>query len=216
MKLDLRRPRLIHLPRKLSVELADLHARAGERAVTLREVIYLLRGRAYLLLIVLLALPFLQPVPLPGLSTPIGFAIVLIALRLALGQRPWLPMKIQRAQLPAGFFGTVLTFTSRLLRFLESVLKPRWGLLTDTPLLNQLHAIVILVSASILLLPLPIPLSNILPAWAIFLVACGMLERDGVFLVAGYFAFALGVAYFIFLGDVAQDAVQALWAWFKR
>jgi len=215
MKIDLRRPRLIHLPRKLSVELAELHARAGERAVTLREVIYTLRGRAYLLLVVLLALPFLQPVPLPGLSTPVGFAIVLIALRLSLGQRPWLPMKIQRTKLPAGFFGTVVKFTARLLRFLESVLKPRWPLLTDTPLLNQLHAIVILVSAAILLLPLPIPMSNLLPAWAIFLVACGMLERDGVFLVAGYFAFALGVAYFIFLGDMAHDAVLAAWAWLK-
>jgi len=216
MRIDLRRPRVIHRPRKLSEELAELHARAGERAVTLREVIYRLRGRAYLLLVVLLALPFLQPVPLPGLSTPVGFAIVLIALRLALGQRPWLPMKIQRAKLPPGFFGKVLRFTARLLRFLESVLKPRWAILTDTPLLNQLHAVVILISAAILLLPLPIPLSNLLPAWAIFLVACGLLERDGVFLVAGYAAFALGVTYFIFLGDVAQEAVVALWAWIRR
>jgi len=205
MRIDLRRPRVIHRPRKLSEELAELHARAGERAVTLREVIYRLRGRAYL-----------QPVPLPGLSTPVGFAIVLIALRLALGQRPWLPMKIQRAKLPPGFFGKVLRFTARLLRFLESVLKPRWAILTDTPLLNQLHAVVILISAAILLLPLPIPLSNLLPAWAIFLVACGLLERDGVFLVAGYAAFALGVTYFIFLGDVAQEAVVALWAWIRR
>lgn len=195
------------------MELAELHARAGERAVTLREVIYTLRGRAYLLLIILLTLPFIQPIPLPGLSTPVGFAIVLISLRLALGQRPWLPMRIQRAQLPAGFFGKVMTVTERMLRYLESILKPRWAILTDTPLLNQLHAIVILVSALILLLPLPIPLSNLLPAWAIFLVACGLLERDGFFLVSGYFAFALGVAYFIFLGEVAHDAVVALWTW---
>ncbi len=213
MKFALRRPRLTHRPRRLSVELAELHARAGERAVTLREVIYTLRGRAYLLLIILLTLPFIQPIPLPGLSTPVGFAIVLISLRLALGQRPWLPMGIQRAQLPAGFFGKVMTVTERMLRYLESILKPRWAILTDTPLLNQLHAIVILVSALILLLPLPIPLSNLLPAWAIFLVACGLLERDGFFLVSGYFAFALGVAYFIFLGEVAHDAVVALWTW---
>jgi hypothetical protein len=140
---------------------------------------------------------------------------VLIALRLALGQRPWLPMRIQRARLPAGFFGKLLRLTTRLLRFLEAVLRPRWPILTDTPFLNQLHAIIILVSAAILLLPLPIPLSNLLPAWAIFLVACGLLERDGVFLVAGYFAFALGTAYFVFLGDMAHDATQAAWAWFK-
>jgi hypothetical protein len=207
------RPQSLLPPRKLSVELAELHARAGDRAIPLREVIFVLRNRAYLLLIVLLALPFIQPVPLPGLSTPLGLAIVLIALRLSLGQRPWLPMRIQRAKLPAGFFGKVITFTARLLRFLESVLRPRWPAITGTRLLNQLHAIFILVSASVLLLPLPIPLSNLLPAWAIFLLACGLLERDGLFVVLGYVAFALGAAYFFLLGNFANEAFQPAWEW---
>lgn len=202
-------------PRKLSLELAELHARAGDRAVPLREVIFVLRQRAYLLLIVLLALPFIQPVPLPGLSTPLGLAIVLIALRLSLGQRPWLPMKIQRAKLPAGFFGKVLTITQRLLRFLESVLRPRWPAVTGTALLNQIHAIVILASALILLLPLPIPLSNLLPAWAIFLLACGLLERDGLFIALGYVAFAIGAAYFFLLGTFANEAFQHAWEWLQ-
>lgn len=181
----------------------------------LREVIFVLRNRAYLLLIVLLALPFIQPVPLPGLSTPLGLAIVLIALRLSLGQKPWLPMKIQRARLPAGFFGRVLSFTARLLRYLESVLRPRWAPLTETALLNQLHAIVLLVSALILLLPLPIPFSNLLPAWAIFLLACGLLERDGLFILLGYVAFAVGTAYFFFLGSIANEAVLQVWGWLQ-
>ena len=210
--------RLRHLPppRKLSVELAELHARAGNRAVTLREVIFVLRNRAYMLLIVLLALPFIQPVPLPGLSTPLGLAIVLIALRLSLGQRPWLPKRIQRAKLPAGFFGKILTITERLLRYLESVLRPRWPALTGTALLNQMHAIVILASALILLLPLPIPLSNLLPAWAIFLLACGLLERDGLFITLGYVAFIIGAAYFFLLGSVANEAFQHAWEWLQN
>ena len=61
-------------PRKLSEELAELRMRAGERAVTLREVLYVLGGRGYLLLVLLLALPFITPIPLPGLSTPFGLA----------------------------------------------------------------------------------------------------------------------------------------------
>lgn len=208
-------PVIKHLPRKLSVELATLHIRAGTRAVTLREVIYVLRNRAYLLLVMLLALPFIQPVPLPGLSTPLGLAIVLIALRLSLGQRPWLPMRIQRARLPAGFFGKLMTPTERLVRFLESILRPRWAVVTGTPLLNQLHAIIILISALILLLPLPIPFSNVLPAWAIFLLACGLLERDGLFILLGYLAFAIAAVYFIFLGEITQEAMTHAWAWWQ-
>ena len=202
-------------PRKLSVELAELQARAGDRAVPLREIIYVLGTRAYLLLIIVLSLPFIQPVPLPGLSTPLGLAIVLIALRLSLGQRPWLPMKIQRAKLPAGFFGRLATVTARLLRFLESVLQPRWPMLTGSSRLNQLHAAVILLAALVLLLPLPIPLSNLLPAWAIFLLACGLLERDGLFVLLGYVAFTLTILYFVLLGNVAQDAVEHGWAWLR-
>ena len=192
-----------------------MHARAGERAVTLREVIYALRGRAYLLLIMLLALPFIQPVPLPGLSTPLGLAIVLISLRLSLGQRPWLPMKIQRTKLPAGFFGKVMSFTTGLIRFLESVLRPRWAWLTGTALLNQVHSLMILLSALVLLLPLPIPFSNIVPAWVIFLLACGLLERDGLFIFLGYVAFLIAVAYFALLGGLAHQAVDQTWGWLQ-
>jgi len=205
----------IRPPRKLSEELAELHARSGDRAVPLREVIYVLGTRAYLLLIILLALPFVQPVPLPGLSTPLGLAIVLIALRLSLGQRAWLPMRIQRAKLPAGFFGRVITVTARLLRMLEPVLRPRWPAFTAAGWRNQLHALVMLVSALVLLLPLPIPFSNLLPAWAIFLTACGLLERDGLFIAFGYVAFALTVLYFVFLGNFAQEAVEHAWAWLR-
>ncbi len=208
-------PEIRRRPRKLSEELAALHVRAGDRAVTLREVIYALRGRAYLLLIILLVLPFIQPVPLPGLSTPLGLAIVLIALRLSLGQRPWLPMKIQRIKLPPGFFGKVMAFTTRLIRFLESVLRPRWAWMTGTALLYQFHAVIVLVSALILLLPLPIPFSNVLPAWAIFLIACGLLERDGLFVFLGYVAFVIGAAYFILLGEIAQEAVEHGWEWLQ-
>src|SRR3954470_17372648 len=134
-------------PRKLSVELGELRDRAAERAITLREVIYTLQGRAYLLLVLLLALPFITPLPLPGLSTPFGLAIALIALRLSLGQRPWLPMKLQRRTLPAGFLGKLFRVAERVLRFLEKFLRPRLTFLTDTRLLVQLHAVLMLVAA---------------------------------------------------------------------
>ena len=93
-------------PRKLSEELADLRTSAGERALTLREGILTLGGRAYLLLVLLLAMPFITPIPIPGLSTPFGLAIALIAFRLSLGQRPLLSKNLQRKVLPADYIRT--------------------------------------------------------------------------------------------------------------
>lgn len=202
-------------PRKLSVELAELRDRSAASALTLREVIVLLGGRAYTLLVLLLALPFITPIPLPGLSTPFGLAIALIALRLTFGQRPWLPKKLQRKELPAGFINKVFGFAEKTLRFFEKFLRPRLTFLTDTPLLVRLHALLLLLAAVVLLLPLPIPFTNSFPAWAILLVAAGLLERDGLFILAGYVVFAVGVLYFIFLGEATAQLVQSLVAWLR-
>lgn len=202
-------------PRKLSEELAELRLSAGERAITLREVIYTLGGRAYLLLVLLLALPFITPVPLPGLSTPFGLAIALIALRLSLGQRPWLSMKLQRKELPAGFISKLFGVAEKVLRFLEKFLRPRLTFLTDTPLLVQMHAVLMLLAALALLLPLPIPFTNSFPAWTILLLAAGLLERDGGFILTGYVVFAAGVLYFVFLGEAATQLVQELVQWLR-
>ncbi len=209
-----RRPRP-PLPRRLSEELADLRNRFADQPVTLREVIYTLRGRAYTLLLILLSLPFLTPLPLPGLSTPFGLAIGFIAMRLSLGRRPWLPMKLQRKQLPAGFFSKVFTVTARVIAFLEKFLRPRLATLTASTVLLRMHAFVILLAALTLLLPLPIPFTNSFPAWAILLLAAGLLERDGLFILAGYAVFVLGVFYFVFLGEAAAQLVELILGWVK-
>jgi hypothetical protein len=47
---------------RLSEELAALQERFVEQAITLGEVVQVLHGRAYLLLVILLALPFCAPV----------------------------------------------------------------------------------------------------------------------------------------------------------
>jgi hypothetical protein len=87
--------------------------------------------------------------------------------------------------------------------------------LTASGVLLRLHAFVILLAALALLLPLPIPFTNSFPAWVILLLAGGLLERDGIFILAGYVVFVLGVLYFVFLGEAATQLVQALVQWLR-
>lgn len=200
-------------PRKLSEELANLQATFAERAVTLEEVVTVLRGRAYLLLLVLLSLPFCTPLPLPGLSTPFGLVLAFIGLRLSLGLKPWLPKKLLHTPLPPGFFAKLIRFTQRLVGIFEKLLRPRLDFMTNTEALRRLHAFAICIAGVALLLPLPIPFTNTFPSWAVLLLACGLMERDGLFVLAGHVVFAAGVAYFILLGDVAQQLFDAAKAW---
>lgn len=197
-----------HRTRKLSEELQLIMA-DGE--VTLREVIVVLQGRAYNLLMLLLALPFLLPIPLPGLSTALGLVIAIIAARLTLGQKPWLPARLLDKKLPKKFFPTILGGARRFLRLLEVMLRPRLLWLTS-PLLVQLHSFIIFLAAAVLLLPLP-PGTNFPPALCIVVMAVGLLERDGLFVLGGYAAFALNGLFFTYFAIYGQKLLQALWHW---
>jgi hypothetical protein len=192
---------------KLSEVLSFIIETFQERPVRLREVIVLLQGRAYLLLMLLLSLPFLLPIPLPGLSFLLGAVIAVIALRLTLGQKPWLPAGMLDRELPPKFFPMLLAGATRVLRLLEVMLKPRHLWLTESPLLVQLHAFIIFVAAFVLLLPLP-PGTNFPPALCIILMAGGLLERDGRFILAGYIAFALNVVFFALFAIYGQRLIQ--------
>lgn len=201
-------------PRKLSEVMEHLIEEFRERPVTLREVIGVLQGRAYNLLMLLLAIPFLLPLPLPGLSTVLGLVIAMIALRLTLGQKPWLPARLLDRRLPPKFFPTILAGARRVLRFLEVMLKPRQLWLTAPPLFVRLHAFIILVAALVLLLPLP-PGTNFPPALCIVIMAGGLLERDGLFVLGGYLAFAFNGVFFAVFAIYGQKLIQLVVDWFS-
>lgn len=200
-------------PRKLSEELALILREFEVETVTLREVLGLLHGRGYVLLVMLLALPFCTPVPLPGLSTPFGLIITIIGVRLALGAKPWLPARLLDTRLPPKIFAKVFAFTRRIILGFERLLRPRMLWVTGSAGLLQLHAVPIVICAAMLLLPLPIPFSNIVPAWGIMLIAGGLLERDGAFIIAGYVATLITIAFFAAIAIFGIETVDFLWQW---
>src|SRR5262245_55642723 len=108
-----------------SQELAALVEHFAERPVRVSELLEATHGRGYNLLLVFVSLPFLAPLPLPGLSVPFGLLVAIIGARLALGQEPWLPQKLLRHELPPGFLLKLLKAASRLVKFLEKILRPR-------------------------------------------------------------------------------------------
>lgn len=202
--------------RRLSTELAQLQRSFADRPVTLREIIGVLAGRAYELLMILFVLPFLLPVSLPGTSTPLGLTIAAIAAQLALGRLPWLPRRLLDWQLPPGFLAKVLVVTQRVVRFLERALRPRWLAVTATRWLGALHLFVVTAAALLLALPMPIPFTNTLPGWTILLLAAGLLERDGLLVVAGYGAMMATLIFFSLLGVGAGESFSAAWHWLAK
>lgn len=197
-------------PRRLSEELTFLIASFADRPVRLQDVIAVLHGRAWIMLLLVLSLPFCTPIPLPGVSTPFGFVIALIGFRLALRQRPWLPKMLLNRQIPAGFFPRLLSAARKVVKFLELFLRPRLTWLLDTEFLHHIYGAMIMIAGILLLLPLPVPLSNTVPALTIVFLAGAMLERDGVSVIAGLIMFLVMLAFFTALAFGGAEAVQWL------
>lgn len=194
-------------PEKLSALLERLAREFAERPLGFDELVVQSRGRAYDVLLIFLCLPFLTPVPLPFLSTALGIIMMLIGVRLAVGQRPWLPESILQRRVSGRHLVRVLRVGSRIFRTLEIFLRPRLDFVHSTWIFQRLTGMLIVFSGAFLLLPLPIPFSNVLPAGTVVLLAAGALERDGVFFFAGCVAFLLNV---LFFGALAFGGVEAV------
>ncbi len=200
------RPRA--LKRTLSSQLAWLAAGLAERPVRLGELIDVLQLRGYDAVLIFLAFPFITPVPLPGFSTLFGTVIALLGLRMALAQRPWVPERIKAHVLPARLLPKLLLVTSRMFGGLEKLLKPRLFYPEYPAAFQCLSGVIILVCGLLLLLPLPVPFSNALPALTIILLAAAGLERDGAVFLAGCVQFALCLGFFALLGVGGSEVWQ--------
>lgn len=183
-------------PKKLSIELLELSESVSGSDMTLGELVNKLEGRVYTLLLVLLALPFCQPIMLPGLSTPFGLVIAILGLRFAMRRHPWLPERLMTTRLTAKFLPSVMRGGAKILGVMEKLLHPRIVWLFEHGGARILSGTMIFICGVLLLLPLPVPFSNMLPALAVVLIASAFSERDGFCLGLGCVLFALTIAFF--------------------
>lgn len=202
-------------PGRLSADLARVLDAFAHRDVTLGEIIALMQQRAYNFVLLLIAIPFATPIPLPGLSTPFGLIIAFTGFRIACGMKPWLPDRMMRTTLPAKWLPRMFRAARKLVAWLEKFLRPEMSWLVKPPLFRQIHGGMIMVSGLLLLLPLPIPMTNFFPALAVVLLSCAMLESDGRFSIAGTTVFLLGCGYFALLAFGGTAALTRTWEWVR-
>src|SRR5690606_21585955 len=80
---------------------------------------------------------------------------------------------------------------------MERWLKMRLPYLTEGAVQNRINGLALTAGGVLLLFPLSfIPFSNTLPGVSILLLSLGMLQRDGICILAGYLALLLTVIYF--------------------
>jgi hypothetical protein len=177
---------------EISAALDNLTRSVADR-VTMGELVDRLGGRAFGLLILVLAIPNAVGLgTLPGLSTVFGVPQLLIALQRTAGRdHPWLPRRLRARSVARADLERVIGKTRKYLHKIERVLRPRWPAFTS-PIATRLVAAVVALLAA--LISLPLPFANQPPAIAITVLAVGMIAGDGLVVALGLFVSLVAVA----------------------
>lgn len=162
----------------------------------LAEVVSFFGPKGHVLLTLFFVLPFLQPIPIPGLSCILGFCICFFGASLFLNRAPWLPGPIARIEVEKKFLLRVAGGLESLLKKVERLVHPRGQALFAKPKLRAFHGALLAWHAFLLALPLPVPLSNMIPAICLALIALGTLEEDFAVIVLGYVMAIINTAFF--------------------
>ncbi len=177
------------------------------------DLLAALGDQGFGLLILLLALPNAIPGPLlPGFSVPFALGIAALGLQLALGwPAPRLPTWVLRRPLRRDRFRRFIDRAEPLLRRVERWVRPRPSPLTHD--VGERLMGLLLVALSVVL-AFPIPFGNVPIALSIIVIACGLLEADGVALLVGVIAGGVAAAWnavVVFAGAELIEAAGTLY-----
>ena len=195
---------------KLTDDLVKLRDLASSGPLTLGGFLDALNARGHAFVCLILAIPFLTPIPMPGLSIPFGIMIVVSAVSLAAGIPPWIPSGWRRKQLPAEMLIKALDLALKVFRKIEFLVKPRGRIFVRFPGVTRLSGIAMAICGGLLALPLP-PGTNFPPALGVVLVAIGVLEGDSILLGLGYLVVAINALVFGSVTIFGFEFVSGLW-----
>lgn len=199
----MRQPRLSRLFVRL--------ARNSSGRVSVRCIHDALGERGFAALLVIFAAFNLIPLP-PGASTFLGLPMVIVATQMMMGtRRPWLPAFLLNRSISAEQFRVAMAWVVPRLVRIERLIRPRywpfWRRQGDRVIGFLAFVLAIVVT-------LPIPLGNWLPAFSTALLGLSLVERDGLLFALGSVCGILALSVTAFVVGSAGAITYAALGWF--
>jgi hypothetical protein len=161
----------------------------GTEQVTLGDVLEKTGSRAHWLGLFVFVLPEAIPLPTPSLSTFLAVPLVLISSHLAVfGEASGFPQRVRRRAIRASIVRKITQYLAPVIERIEQLSRPR---LLAVVRRERVLGIICLLLAIVLALPLPFV--NFLPAICLAAIAFGMLQHDGLIISIGIVGFAMVV-----------------------
>ncbi|WP_296814963.1 exopolysaccharide biosynthesis protein [Brevundimonas sp.] len=153
---------------------------AGPEGLTLGEIRDRLDERSFGLMILVLAVPCLVPA-LYGVPQVVGIPILLLAGQLLMGRHePWLPDTLLRRRAPRAWLERMAGFAEKRMGWFERLSRPRLKAFACGP--GERFAAVFIIVATVAIV---LPLMNTVPSIGLALIAVGLIQRDGLFVLGG-------------------------------
>ena len=152
----------------------------GDAGLTLHEIRDRLDERAYGLLILLLSIPCLVP-GLYGVPQVVGLIVILLAGQMLVGrEEPWLPRWFLNLRCKGSWLKAMADFAETKLGWIDRLSRPRLRRFADGP--GEKLAAVFMILATVTIV---MPLTNTIPSIALAVLSVGLIQRDGLFVLAG-------------------------------
>ena len=188
----------------LALDHCTEHAR--EEGIALSEAITCIGSNSFCFAAFLLAVPFVQPVPLGPLTVICGASFMALGWQMVKGRTsPVLPKSARDIRIQGKFWLAVLGFAKKLLKFCRIFTKERLESWISGDRGQRLVGWLILLGGGLLAIPVAnLPLNNFFPALMIIFACLGWLERDGLMILV---SIAWGVVTIIYFALVTLALV---------
>lgn len=201
------RPSLPTLVSESKLRLSEIFRGLADRSknsVSIEELRDAMGDRGFAMLLVVFAVLNLLPTP-PGSTLILGIPLMLVSAQMMLGyQTAWLPRFLLDRSISADRFRQSIDYITPYLERLEKLVRPRYWPF-DTITADRYLGLITFVMSVVVFLP--IPFGNWLPACSIVVMGFALSERDGVFLGIGVAIAMLALATIAAVG--AAGAVLA-------
>lgn len=175
-----------------------------EGSIPLGELLDRAGGQTYGLGIVLLSLTCF----IPGVANGVALGSVALGLQMAFGApHPWIPEMVQRLQVHRGKVKGLLARLEANLARLGKRVGPR------RELNRRAMGALVAWTAFLLFLPLPLPLSNLLPGLSLILIGMGLVEGWPFLAWLGALGSLATTLYFAIFFKEASMLLHKSWYW---
>ena len=163
------------------IERLETLAKEPDAKLTCDDLIDTIGAKSHALTVLIFSLINLLPAP-PGFNFMVGLLIIGLAMLMTLDRPVHLWAFVGHRRLPLKLLIKLLGILGWMTTHIARISRPRLLFLTSRRVQPLIGVFSMLIGLTMLI---PIPFTNMLPSFALVLISLGLINRDGILLIAG-------------------------------